>query len=281
MEAARPAQHRPAAGRQAADRRGRGQRRLEPRRPASAWRSAGRSGLLFCAIAVAIVVYLLVQGIKLRDASTCSTTPPDAGFSQSETGGFSRPADRHPDRRRDGRSRSRCRPGSRSPSGWSSSAGPAALARVAESTIEAIAGIPSIVLALFGTVIFSEHRARLPQPRPPKASSSGAPSSPPRAMLSLVALPLIVASTREGLQAIPRHVREASYAVGKTKAATTRRILLPAGRPPGRDRRDARPRPDHRRHGDHRRPARRDRRTSPRSKARRSRSTTCAAPAAR
>ena len=38
-------------------------------------------------------------------------------------------------------------------------------------------------------------------------------------------------ATREGLQAIPQHVREASYAVGKTKAATTRRILLPAARP--------------------------------------------------
>ena len=50
-------------------------------------------------------------------------------------------------------------------------------------------------------------------------------------MLSLVALPLVVASTREGLQAIPQHVREASYAVGKTKAATTRRILLPTARP--------------------------------------------------
>ena len=36
---------------------------------------------------------------------------------------------------------------------------------------------------------------------------------------------------REGLQAIPGHVREASYAVGKTKIATTRRVLLPAARP--------------------------------------------------
>jgi phosphate transport system permease protein len=36
---------------------------------------------------------------------------------------------------------------------------------------------------------------------------------------------------REGLQAIPSHVREASYAVGKTKSATTRRVLLPAARP--------------------------------------------------
>ena len=51
------------------------------------------------------------------------------------------------------------------------------------------------------------------------------------AMLSLVALPMVVANVREGLQAIPAHVREASYAVGKTKIATTRRVLLPAARP--------------------------------------------------
>ena len=51
------------------------------------------------------------------------------------------------------------------------------------------------------------------------------------AMLSLVALPLVVSTVREGLQAIPNHVREASYAVGKTKIATIRRVLLPAARP--------------------------------------------------
>ena len=34
-------------------------------------------------------------------------------------------------------------------------------------------------------------------------------------MMSLIALPLIVGATREALQAIPRHVREASYALGK------------------------------------------------------------------
>jgi phosphate transport system permease protein len=41
----------------------------------------------------------------------------------------------------------------------------------------------------------------------------------------------VVASVREGLQAIPGHVREASYAVGKTRMATTRRVLLPAAKP--------------------------------------------------
>jgi phosphate transport system permease protein len=50
-------------------------------------------------------------------------------------------------------------------------------------------------------------------------------------MMSLIALPLVVGATREALNSIPGHVREASYALGKTKAATIRRVLLPAARP--------------------------------------------------
>jgi phosphate transport system permease protein len=48
--------------------------------------------------------------------------------------------------------------------------------------------------------------------------------------MSFIALPLVVGATREGLNAIPGHVREASYALGKTKAATIRRVLLPSVR---------------------------------------------------
>jgi phosphate transport system permease protein len=49
-------------------------------------------------------------------------------------------------------------------------------------------------------------------------------------MMSLIALPLVVGSTREALQSIPAHVREASYALGKDKISTIRRVLLPASR---------------------------------------------------
>ena len=157
---------------------------------------------------------------------------------------------------------------------------PKALARVTEMTIEAIAGIPSIVLALFGTVIFSSTALGFLS-RTNEGVVFGRSFFAASSMLALEALPLVVASTREGLNAIPRHVREASYAVGKTKAATTRRILLPTARPQIATGGDARARPDHRRHRDHRRPARRDPELQPRSKARPSRSTTCAAPAPR
>ncbi len=50
------------------------------------------------------------------------------------------------------------------------------------------------------------------------------------AMMSLIALPLVVGSTREALQAIPSHVREASYALGKDRTSTVRRVLIPGAR---------------------------------------------------
>jgi phosphate transport system permease protein len=185
-------------------------------------------GLLFCAIAAAIVVYLLVQGITYVRPSML-VTHPAVGYTENQTGGFLDPmigtlivavlA-----------------MGIAAPVGtaiavWLSEYGrPSLLARVAESTVEMLAGAPSIVLALFGTLIFeSPALGFLSQ----KTSGIvfGRSFFAAGAMLSLIALPLVVSTVREGLQAIPEHVREASYAVGKTKIATTRRVLLPAARP--------------------------------------------------
>jgi phosphate transport system permease protein len=185
-------------------------------------------GLLFCAIAVAVVVYLFIQGITYLKPSML-VTPAAGGFSQGESGGFS-----------DALFGTMivavmgiaiALPAGVAIAVWLVEYGrPSALARIAESTIEAIAGIPSIVLALFGTVIFSSTALGFLS-RSTEGVVFGRSFFAASAMLSLVALPLIVASTREGLNSIPRHVREASYAVGKTKAATTRRILLPSARP--------------------------------------------------
>ncbi len=212
------------------------QRGKDPVEASAAWRLTDRIGLaicwalglLFCAIAVAIVVYLLVQGLTYLKPSML-VTPAATGFSESQTGGFS-----------DAfvgtlivavMGISIALPIGIGVAVWLVEYGrPAALARVTESTIEAIAGIPSIVLALFGTVIFSSTALGFLS-RTSEGVVFGRSFFAASAMLSLVALPLIVASTREGLSAIPQHVREASYAVGKTKAATTRRILLPASRP--------------------------------------------------
>jgi phosphate transport system permease protein len=202
----------------------------------SAWRLSDRIGLaicwalglLFCAIAAAIVVYLFVQGIKFLKPSML-VTPASSGFTQAQSGGFS---DAFIGTLIVGAlGISLALPVGVGIAVWLVEYGrPAALARVTESTIEAIAGIPSIVLALFGTVIFSSAALGFLS-RTSEGVVFGRSFFAASAMLSLVALPLIVASTREGLNAIPQHVREASYAVGKTKIATTRRILLPTARP--------------------------------------------------
>jgi phosphate transport system permease protein len=187
-------------------------------------------GLLFCAITAAIVLYLLVQGIKYVSPSLLVTHPTVSLTNANATGGFLDPLI-----------------GTvilavlamliACPLGiaiavWLSEFGrPAALARVAESIVEMLAGTPSIVLALFGTLLFESPALGFLSQTTNSGVVYGRSFFAAGAMLSLVALPLVVTTVREGLQAIPTHVREASYAVGKTKIATTRRVLLPAARP--------------------------------------------------
>jgi phosphate transport system permease protein len=207
-----------------------------PSRKSSSWRLSDRIGLafawalglLFCAITVAIIVYFLVHGIQYLSIKLL-TTNPKAGFTESQTGGFLDPLI--------GTgilaalAMAIAMPAGIGIAVWLSEYGrPRGLARVAESTIEMLAGAPSVVLALFGLLLFqTKFFGFLSQTT--QGVVSGFSFFAAGAMLSLIALPLVVANVREGLQAIPSHVREASYAVGKTKIATTRRVLLPAARP--------------------------------------------------
>ncbi len=108
---------------------------------------------------------------------------------------------------------------------------PRGLARAVESGVEVVAGTPSIVLAIFGLIVFSQSFLEVLSFRPEGADTSfGRSFAIAGGVMSLIALPLIVGATREGLNAIPSHVREASYALGKTRAATIRRVLLPSVR---------------------------------------------------
>jgi phosphate transport system permease protein len=216
--------------------RNRARKRLAPTEASATWRLTDRAGLavawflglLFCAITAAIVIFLLVQGVRYLNLDLVITNP-KVGFNQTQTGGFLGPligtfviaA---------------ISIGIAGPVGvgiavWLTEYGrPAGLARVVESTVEMLAGAPSVVLALFGILLFespvlgffSETSNHVVFGKSFFAAGT---------MLSLVALPLVVSTVREGLQAIPNHVREASYAVGKTKSATIRRVLLPAARP--------------------------------------------------
>jgi phosphate transport system permease protein len=210
--------------------------RRSARDSSASWRLTDRLGLAlawalgvgFLAVTLGIVGFLMVQGLRyVRPA--LFVTPPAAGFTEADSGGFLDPL-----------------LGTVAvavlalaialPVGigvgvWLSEYGrPAGLARVVESTVEMLAGTPSIVFALFGVLVFQSPALALLSYES-DGVVYGRSFLAAGAMLSLIALPLVVANTREGLQAIPGHVREASYAVGKTKSATTRRVLLPAARP--------------------------------------------------
>jgi phosphate transport system permease protein len=49
--------------------------------------------------------------------------------------------------------------------------------------------------------------------------------------LALLTLPVVIISTEEALRAIPREIKDASYALGATKLQTIRRIILPQAMP--------------------------------------------------
>ncbi len=107
---------------------------------------------------------------------------------------------------------------------------PSWLARVVESSIEIVAGTPDIVLALFGLSIFQLGLFAPLSFRSEGGGVFGRSFIAAGAMMSLIALPPLFAATREGLQAVPAHMREAAFALGKTRITTVRRILLPSVR---------------------------------------------------
>jgi phosphate transport system permease protein len=104
------------------------------------------------------------------------------------------------------------------------------LARVVESSVEVVAGTPDIVIALFGLAIF---QLGLFAPLSFTAEGGGVYGRSflaAGAMMSLLALPPVFAATRDGMQAVPAHMREAAFALGKTRITTIRRVLLPSVR---------------------------------------------------
>ena len=155
------------------------------------------AGLGFCVICGAIVVFLAVEGLSyLVTHPSMLWTNPTAGDTQSQTGGFLGPL----------------------------------IGTLLITTMAMVLATPIGVLALFGLLVFGTSAfGFLSQSNGGVVTGKSFLTATP--LLTLLGLPLVVTTTREGLQAIPNHVREASYAVGKTKSATIRRVLLPAARP--------------------------------------------------
>ncbi len=87
--------------------------------------------------------------------------------------------------------------------------------RIINLAIINLAGVPSIVHALFGVgafVVFFEFGTSI------LAASL---------TLAIMTLPVVIVSTRESLQAVPQAFREACWAMGATRWQTIRRVVLP------------------------------------------------------
>ncbi len=92
-------------------------------------------------------------------------------------------------------------------------------ARLIEINISNLAGVPSIIYGLLGLGLFVR---MMGMGRSVMAGAS---------ILALLILPVVILATREALRAVPKSMREASYALGATKWQTIWHQVLPAAAP--------------------------------------------------
>ena len=90
------------------------------------------------------------------------------------------------------------------------------LASLLEVNISNLAGVPSIIYGLLGLEVFV------------RILEMGASVLAGSFTLALLILPIVIVSTREALKAVPKSIRDASFALGASKWQTISQQLLPA-----------------------------------------------------
>ncbi|WP_332821920.1 phosphate ABC transporter permease PstA, partial [Pseudomonas sp.] len=110
------------------------------------------------------------------------------------------------------------------------------LTRVIRIAVNNLAGVPAIVYGVFGLGFFvyvlggSIDRLFFPESAP--APTFGTPGLLWASLtLALLAVPVVIVATEEGLARIPRALREGSLALGATKIETLWRVVLPMASP--------------------------------------------------
>jgi phosphate transport system permease protein len=187
------------------------------------------TGIGLCLLALAIVLFMLVKGVSYLHLDMLVSSPAPSPV-QSQSGGILDPIV--------GTlivaviGTAIAAPLGVAIAAWLSEyRRPAWLAHTVESAIEIIAGAPSVVLALFGLLIFSQGFLGFLSQTAANGAVYGRSFFAAGVVMAFLALPLVVTSAREALEQLPDRLREASYALGRTRATTIRRILLPAIRP--------------------------------------------------
>jgi phosphate transport system permease protein len=189
---------------------------------------AWAAGIGLCLIAASIVIYMGYRGIEYLRPGLLFTRPA-ISTTQSQTGGILDPLIGTLLLTAIGIALAF--PLAVASAIWIAEYGrPSWLARAVESSIEIVAGTPDIVLALFGLAIFQLGVFAPLSFRAESGGLGGGAGGVYGRSMSLIALPPLFVATRDGLQAVPTHMREAAFALGKTRIATIRRVLLPSVR---------------------------------------------------
>lgn len=94
-----------------------------------------------------------------------------------------------------------------------------AVAKLIEINISNLAAVPSIIYGLLGLGLFV------------RAMGMGRSVLAGASTLALLVLPVVILSTREALRAVPKSIREGSYALGATKWQTIWHQVLPVASP--------------------------------------------------
>ena len=114
-------------------------------------------------------------------------------------------------------------------------AGSSWLNRMIQTNINNLAGVPSIVYGILGLAIFV--RALEPVTSGAvfgmveRTSANGRTVLSAGFTLGLLVLPIIIINAQEAIRAVPRSLRNASYALGATKWQTTWHHVLPSALP--------------------------------------------------
>ncbi|MEB8328074.1 phosphate ABC transporter permease PstA [Flavobacteriaceae bacterium KMM 6897] len=90
------------------------------------------------------------------------------------------------------------------------------LAGLLEINISNLAGVPSIIYGLLGLEVFV------------RIMNLGASVLAGSLTLSLLILPIVIVATREAIKAVPKSIKDASYALGASKWQTIWHQILPA-----------------------------------------------------
>ncbi len=97
--------------------------------------------------------------------------------------------------------------------------GDARLARAVRRSLDVLAGVPSIVFGLFGSVLFCE------------VMGMGFSIKAGGLTLACMVLPIFIRAAEDGLRSVPEAWRQGATALGLSRAATLRRVVLPAAFP--------------------------------------------------